>query len=455
MNRPPSVRLLPLFILLLGAPSLALQACNGGETEQGTGGSGGSATGGATSTGGTTSTGGATGTGGTKATGGAPGTGGTATGGAGATGTGGTKATGGATGTGGTPATGGATGTGGTKATGGTTGTGGTTATGGTTGSCGSTALNEQPFGCAFAWGTNSSGGSLASYSYLQFISNWVGSEIQQNGNINGCNGCTWLTNNVASTNLIPVFYAYLIGYLGHANGFPDQNTTGGASLASGGAYTIRKYRSQIVAAYASYAKQAHTAWPTKPLVWLLEGDFVQYTDSTQVNYPNASGSNPGTASSTVDALSYAELGQLAADIACAIKSNMPNAVVAIDHSTWNADDVTNSYWGAMKGVNYDMVWTTGVATANGFFSTGTTASSYNGKTATYQYVHTLTGKTILVDTSFGASAMGDSWSNTTAATLNARIANGVIAANVTTVPSNYSSAVSSLAPTLSMVCSK
>ena len=260
MKRPPSprltpVRAFPFFILLLGSLSPAVQGCGGGQTEQGTGGSGGSATGGATSTGGATPSGGTTGTGGTKATGGT-----TATGIAGATGTGGTKATGGATGTGGTSATGGTTGTGGTSATGGTTGTGGTAATGGTTGSCGSTALNQQPFGCAFAWGTNSSGGSLASYSYLQFISNWVGSEIQQSGNITGCNGCSWLTNNVASTNLIPVFYAYFIGYLGHANGFPDQNTTGGASLATGGTYTIRKYRSQIIAAYATYAKQAHAA---------------------------------------------------------------------------------------------------------------------------------------------------------------------------------------------------
>ncbi len=171
MNRPLSVRRLPLFVLLLGPVSLAVQGCSGGETEQGTSGSGGSATGGATSTGGATTTGGTTGTGGT-----------TATGGSGATGTGGTKATGGTTGTGGTPATGG------------TTGTGGTPATGGTTGSCGSTALNEQPFGCAFAWGTNSSGGSLASYSYLQFMSNWVGSEIQQSGSITSCNGCSWLT---------------------------------------------------------------------------------------------------------------------------------------------------------------------------------------------------------------------------------------------------------------------
>ncbi len=454
MNRP---LYFPLIILLLVSAPLAIQGCSGGETEQGTGGSGGTATGGATGSGGATSTGGATTTGGTQGAGGVTGTGGTtATGGTGATGTGGAKATGGTTGSGGTPATGGTTGTGGTKATGGTTGTtgtGGTTATGGTTGSCGSTTLNEDPFGCAFAWGTNSSG-SVASYSYLQFASNWVGSEIQQSGSITSCSGCSWITKNIASTNLIPVFYAYLIGYLGHANGFPDQNTaTGGASLATGGAYTIRKYRSQIVAAYAYYAKQAYAAWPTKPLVWLLEGDFVQYTDSGQVNYPNASGSSPGAASTTVDALSYAELGQLAADITCAIKSNMPNAVVAIDHSTWNADAVTNSYWGAMKGVNYDLVWTTGVATANGFFSTGTTATSYNGTTATYQYVHTLTGKTIFVDTSFGASSMGDTWSNTSAATINARIANGVIAANVTTVPSNYSSAVGSLEPSLTKVC--
>jgi hypothetical protein len=408
----------PLLVALFGGFVAAAPGCTGGGTgdEGGTGG-------------------------GTKATGGATATGGVS-------GTGGTKATGGATGTGGTKATGGASGQGGS------TGTGGT----GTTGSCGSTTLNEDPFGCAFAWGTNNPGGSLASYSYLQFMSNWVGTEIQQNGSISSCSGCTWLTNNVASTNLVPVFYAYFIGYLGHANGFPDQNTTGGASLASGGAYVIRKYRSQLIAAYSYYAQKAHAAWPTKPLVWLLEGDFVQYTDSTQVNYPNASGSNPGSPSSTSEALSYAELGQLASDITCAIKSNMPNAVVAINHSTWNTDQVTASFWGAMasQGVSYDLAWTSGASNiAGGFFTSGTTASSYNGKTATYAYLHSLTGKKIFVDTSFGASAMDDTWSDSSASTINARIADGVIAADVTTPSSSYASAVNSLAPSLSMVCSK
>ncbi len=460
------------LLALFGSAGLA-PSCATNDTMGDPGSGGGSATGGASGEGGTPASGGTTGTGGATASGGSTGSGGNITASGGATGSGGTPATGGATGSGGAKATGGTTGTGGTTPTGGTTGTGGAKATGGTTGqggsagttgtggttttgNCGSTTLDEQPFGCAFAWGTNNPGGSLASYSYLQFMSNWVGSEIQQSGNITSCSGCTWLTNNVAATNLIPVFYAYFIGYLGHANGFPDQNTTGGASLASGGAYVIRKYRSQLIAAYAYYAQKAHAAWPTKPLVWLLEGDFVQYTDSTQVNYPNASGMNPGSASTTVEALSYAELGQLAADITCAIKSNMPNAVVAINHSTWNADNVTQSFWGAMSGVNYDMAWTSGAANiSGGFFTSGTTASSYNGKTATYAYLHSLTGKTIFVDTSFGASSMGDTWSNSPASTINARIADGVIAADVTTPPSNYSSAVGSLAPSLSMVCSK
>jgi hypothetical protein len=102
------------------------------------------------------------------------------------------------------------------------------------------------------------------------------------------------------------------------------------------------------------------------------------------------------------------------------------------------------------------MAWTSGAANVSGgFFTSGTTASSYNGKTATYAYLHTLTGKKIFVDTSFGASAMGDTWSNSPASTINARIADGVIAADVTTPPSNYSSAVNSLEPSLSMVCAK
>jgi hypothetical protein len=110
----------------------------------------------------------------------------------------------------------------------------------------------------------------------------------------------------------------------------------------------------------------------------------------------------------------------------------MPNAVVAIDHSSWNTNEVTNSYWGAMKNVNYDMVWTTGVGNNNGFIDASATSSTYNHATATYAYLHGLTARTILVDTSAGASAARDSWSTASQADINARIAEGVIAANIT-----------------------
>jgi hypothetical protein len=155
-----------------------------------------------------------------------------------------------------------------------------------------------------------------------------------------------------------------------------------------------------------------------------LEGDFVQLADAGQ--------SSPMT---------FAEIGQLASDITCAIKSNMPNAVVAIDQSSWNSDDVTKTYWNAMKNVNYDLVWTTGVGNNGGYLEAGTTAATYNHATATYSFLHSFTGRSVLVDTSAGASAAGDSWSTASVADINARISEGVIAANITgTAPSGLQS---------------
>ncbi|MGC4094252.1 MAG: hypothetical protein QM756_41355 [Polyangiaceae bacterium] len=299
--------------------------------------------------------------------------------------------------------------------------TGGSSAT-----ACGT--RNAHPFGCNFAWGIAAPSGSLTSYTYLQFMSQWVGSEVKADGSLSSCSGCSWLTNQVSKTNLIPAFYAYFIGFYGHANGLPDGNQTSGQSLVTGGAALIKANRAKVVQMYAWYAQQVYKVWPTKPLVWLLEGDYVQYSGSSQ--------SSP---------LSYAELGQLAADITCAIKSNMPNAVVAIDHSSWNADEVTKSFWNAMAVANYDLVWTTGVGNNKGFIEPSATSTTYNHATATYAFLRQLTGRPILVDTSAGASAAGDSWSTASVADLNARASEGVIAANITgTAPSGLQANISS-----------
>lgn len=391
-----------------------------------------SATGGATAAGGSqtpTPSGGKVGTGGMASGGTTVATGGTttvsATGGSmsatGGTRTGGSTSATGGTHTGGSPASTGGTATGGVIATGGTnSATGGAPAgTGGTTtnpGTCGSATLKPYPFGCKFAWGAaEDKMGSPSSATYLQFASTWVDSSISAAGKYTTCNACNWLNNSIKSTNLIPAYYAYIIGFLGHANGIVDGNQTGGKKLTTDGAALVKANRQAIVDAYGWYAKETFKVWPTKPLVWLLEGDFVQLVDSGQ--------SSP---------LSYAELSSLVVDITCAIKGGMPNAVVAIDHSSWNPDDVSKKFWDAMKPANYDLVWTTGVGNNNGFLNADGNASAYNGATAKYSWLKSYTGKPIIVDTSAGASAAGDTWSLLSVADLNARISDGVIAANIT-----------------------
>jgi hypothetical protein len=329
-------------------------------------------------------------------------------------------AAGSSAGAGGRSAAGGATGgistaSGGSR-TGGTTTSPGTGGTSTNPGTGGATGLVPYPFGCKFAWGAaEDKMGSPSSATYLQFASTWVDSTISAAGKYTSCNACKWLTNSIKSTNLIPAYYAYIIGFLAHANGIVDGNQTGSKKLTTDGAALVKANRQAIVDAYGWYAKETYKVWPSKPLVWLLEGDFVQLVDSAQ--------STP---------LSYAELSSLVADITRAIKSGMPNGVVAIDHSSWNSDDVSKKYWDAMKAANYDLVWTTGVGNKSGFINADGSASAYNGATAKYSWLKSYTGKPIIVDTSAGASAAGDTWSVLSVADLNARISEGVIAANIT-----------------------
>lgn len=161
--------------------------------------------------------------------------------------------------------------------------------------------------------------------------------------------------------------------------------------------------RDRVLEMYASYAQKTFAASPNRPVAWLLEGDFIQYTYDDQ--------SSP---------LSMAELGALAGDIVCAIKSNQPNALVAIDHSAWLADELTERFWAAMPLAALDFIWTTGVGNNGGFLNADASASSYNAKTARYVHLSNITGLGILVDTSFGASQTADSWTGTSTGDLSA-----------------------------------
>jgi len=364
--------------------------------------------------------------------------------------TGGTAGASGSSATGGGGTTAGSAGTapsgGGTTPTGGTAGmaTGGSSPTGGSSGSpscqtttvpgCGSTVtINRNPFGPDFAWGTNGNTGNRSSY--LQFITGWIGYE-EFNNNPNGCDGCG-LVDSLESSDAVPVFYAYYIGYAATADGFGDCNTDANLDLCTNGAQWIREHRQQILDFYESYAARTYMANPNKPTVWLLDGDFMQYTEPSQQPSP----------------LSVAELGQLADDITCAIKSNAPNAVVALNHTPGNADEETDAFFDAVNLDIVDMVWTTGVGDNSGLINLGADAQEYNAMSARYSYIYQSTGKPLFVDTSFGPSQQADSWSNNPADVLNDRIAEGVIAANVTEPPTDYQTRVTSLAPMLDSTC--
>jgi YD repeat-containing protein len=169
-----------------------------------------------------------------------------------------------------------------------------------------------------------------------------------------------------------------------------------------------------MVKAYAYYAAQTYAAYK-KPIIWLLEGDLIQYSPS----------------SSQTQKLTWTQFGQLVAQIVLAIKCNDPPAVVAVDYSSWMSNATMQLFFNAINtevanlGTSYEMVWTTGQ---------GTSANAGSG--TTWAQLHTASGnKPILVDESFGLSAAGDSWANQTAATINSRIAGGVQAINITTSP--------------------
>ena len=298
-----------------------------------------------------------------------------------------------------------------------------------TTNACGTTLqLNRAPFGCAFAWGANGNEGGRDAY--LDFITTWVGYEWTQNRE-QECDGCR-LAAELAGKKAVAVYYAYFIG-----SALPDCNVDpNGKNLCTDGARYIRDNRARILEVYGQYARKTHEASPNKSVVWLLEGDFVQYTETTQ--------SAP---------LTMTELGALARDITCAIRAAQPKAVVAINHTTWNSDEETDAFWRAMPLDTIDFVWTTGVGDNMGFFNHETNASSYNGKSATYRHVHMLTGKPIWVDTSFGLSQQADSWTGVAASELARRSDEGVFAVNVTMPPADYAARLTAIRPALDPIC--
>jgi hypothetical protein len=233
----------------------------------------------------------------------------------------------------------------------------------------------------------------------------------------------------MANATQVPVLIAYFIGYWGHINGLVDGNqcpastpncpnlTNGMGTLLLGVANAacpsgVICADNLMVKAYAWYAAQVYANYK-KPIIWWMEGDFVQYSPEGAQTVP----------------LSWDQTGQLAAQITNAIKCNDPAAVVTWNYSTWIKTTERDSYFNAINtnvaklGTSYEMVFTSGQ---------GNTANAGTG--TTWDQLYTAAGnKPVMSDESFGLSVAGDTWANQTAATINARIAQHFVGIDVTT----------------------
>lgn len=288
-----------------------------------------------------------------------------------------------------------------------------------------------NPFGCKFAFGSYQND----QLNSLDFIGTWVGDERNgglnswsASGSNNSCGDCELVRSVAGREGKFVVFYTYFIGFQAcRQGGFCDCNTQDPPNLCTHASQWIRNNRSQLIRAYGEYARVVHQHSPNKPVIWWLEGDFIQYTYEEQ-NSP----------------FSYEELGELARDIACAIKTNQPGAIVAMNHSPWISDDQMKKFWGAMPP-EIDIVWLQGPGDSNVLNNSWAPTGCYDSLSKYSNY------RPMMAETSYGTP---DRWTTTSVENINARIAQGVFAVHFNTRPSsNDLSTIDRYRPQLNSTC--
>lgn len=229
---------------------------------------------------------------------------------------------------------------------------------------------------------------------------------------------------------LVPAMVSYIIAFTARRDqGLQDCNVSGNTNLCKYGATYIRGHRDRILNQYAMYAKGfASACGTTKPLLWLMEPDFYQYS-----------------VGGDAQALSAKESADLMTQIVNTVKQNLPNAIFSLDVSPWMPNNGRDWY------SNFDMSLFTFINTSGG----GTDANNAKIRSSnamTWAGVHQVTGKPILADTGYGAagSSAGHDGNWDVVANINARIADGVMSISQYNPNSNWASTIQQIRPQLS-----
>jgi hypothetical protein len=228
----------------------------------------------------------------------------------------------------------------------------------------------------------------------------------------------------------VAAFYAKRVGNL------KDCNSPGAMQdLCVAGAQIIARDISKIVAVYESYAQGfAGCYGTTRPIIFMMEPDFYQYTISNQ--------SQPLTAQ---------QAGQFMSQFVNAIKKHLPNAAFSMDISPWIAPD-NGSDNGKQWYGNFDMSLFSFINTSGGGTSAGTATIRGSNK-MTWRGVSEATGKPILADTGYGvngSSAGPDpAWDNP--ANIATRMDDGVVSISQYNPAADWGSTIAKLRSQLKM----
>lgn len=217
----------------------------------------------------------------------------------------------------------------------------------------------------------------------------------------------------------VPVIVAYVSAFYvkrHHGNlcdcNVPECGQTDGKpnDLCHFGSQHIQQDLAAIVGVYENYAQgYADCYGTTRPIIFEMEPDFYQYTESKQG-----------------DPMTKQEAGSILGQFVEAIQKHLPNAYFSIDISPWVDDNGQSN--GKDWYSNFDLTKFTFINTSGGN-TLGASEKIRPDNHMTWAGVSQVTGKGILADTGYGANGVSAghdaNWDDVT--NLNARIADGVV----------------------------
>jgi hypothetical protein len=209
-----------------------------------------------------------------------------------------------------------------------------------------------------------------------------------------------------------PVVVAYIIAFAAKRDLKIDDCNVSQNNLCKKGAGYIRNNRAKILNIYSAYAKGIASSYGTdKPVIWCMEPDYSQYTESMQEG----------------GGISYADAGKLMSEIISTVKTNLPKSMFSMDISPWKDTTWQNTWYTALNvAENFSFISTSGGSSkaASAFIS-----DDWAQNLPKWAWVMKRWKKPVIADAGYGVngSAAGhdSNWDNVN--NLKARIPDGVI----------------------------